>query len=46
MDIESIGGAVIVGVIGHDEQGWYLQPEQPLNVAYEYFLDNPSVFPQ
>ena len=46
VDIETIGGAVIVGVIGHDEQGWYLQPEQPLNVAYEYFLDNPSVFPQ
>ena len=46
VDIDTVGGAVIVGVIGHDEQGWYLQPEQPLNVTYEYFLDNPSVFPQ
>ena len=46
VDINTVGGAVIVGVIGYDEQGWYLQPEQPLNVAYEYFLDNPSVFPQ
>ena len=46
VDIDTVGGAVIVGVIGYDEQGWYLQPEQPLNVAYEYFLDNPSIFPQ
>ena len=46
VDINTIGGAVIVGVIGYDEQGWYLQPEQPLNVAYEYFLGKPSVFPQ
>ena len=46
VDIDTIGGAVIVGVIGFDEQGWYLQPEQPLNITYEYFLDNPSVFPQ
>ena len=46
VDIETVGGAVIVGVIGYDEQGWYLQPEQPLNVSYEYFLDKPSVFPE
>lgn len=46
VDIETVGGAVIVGKIGYDEQGWYLQPEQPLNVKYEYFLDNPSVFPR
>lgn len=46
VDINTIGGAVIVGVIGYDDQGWYVQPEQPLNVAYEYFLDNPSIFPQ
>ena len=42
----AVGGAVLVGVIGYDEQGWYLQPEQPLNVSYEYFLDKPSVFPE
>ena len=46
VDINTVGGAVIVGMIGYDAQGWYLQPEQPLNVTYEYFLDNPSVFPQ
>ena len=46
VDIDTVGGAVLVGVIGYDEQGWYLQPEQPLNVSYEYFLDKPSVFPE
>ena len=46
IDIETIGGAIIVGKIGYYEEGWYLQPEQPLNVKYEYFLDNPSVFPR
>ena len=46
VDIDTVGGAVIVGVIGYDGQGWYLQPEQPLNVTYEYFLDNPSLFPE
>ena len=46
VDIHTVGGAVIVGVIGYDGQGWYLQPEQPLNVTYEYFMDNPSVFLQ
>lgn len=46
LDISTVGGVVIVGVIGYDEQGWYIQPEQPLNISYEYFLDNPSVFPE
>jgi hypothetical protein len=45
LDIETIGGVVIVGKIGFDEKGWYIVPEQPLNITYEYFLDNPSVFP-
>ena len=44
VDIETVGGAVIVGTIGLDEQGWYLQPEQPLNITYHCFLDAPSVF--
>ena len=46
IDIETMGGAVIVGRIGFDEAGWHIIPEQPLNIAYEYFLDNPSVFPE
>lgn len=44
LDIETIGGAVIVGKIGFDEKGWHIVPEQPLNITYTYFLDNPSVF--
>lgn len=44
VDIETVGGAVIVGTVCRDEQGWYLQPEQPLNIAYQYFLDAPSLF--
>lgn len=46
IDIETIGGVVIVGRIGFDEAGWHIVPEQPLNISYTYFLDNPSVFPE
>ena len=46
LDIETLGGVVIVGKIGFDEAGWHIIPEQPLNITYEYFLDNPSVFPE
>ena len=45
VDIESLGGVVIGGRIGFDEQGWHIVPEQPLNITYTYFLDKPSVFP-
>ena len=44
IDIETVGGAVIIGTIGQDAQGWYLQAEQPLNITYHCFLDAPSVF--
>ena len=44
IDIETIGGVVIVGEIGFDEEGWHIIPEQPLNITYSYFLNNPSVF--
>ena len=46
VDIETIGGVVIVGKICFDEAGWHIVPEQPLNITYEYFLNNPSVFPE
>lgn len=45
VDIETIGGVVIVGRIGFDESGWHIVPEQTLNISYSYFLDKPSVFP-
>ena len=44
VDIETIGGVVIVGKIGYDEKGWHIVPETPLNITYTYFLDKPSVF--
>ena len=43
VEVKTTGGVVIVGTIGYDEKGWYIQPEQPLNVSYEYFLNNPTV---
>lgn len=42
--LSTTGGAVIVGVINYDDNGWFLTPEQPLDVEYNYFLDNPSRF--
>ena len=44
LDISTSGGAVIVGTVCRDEEGWFLRPEQPLNVEYHYFLDNPTRF--
>ena len=44
VDIGTTGGVVIIGNINYDEQGWYVQPIQPLNITFEYFLGNPSVF--
>ncbi len=44
VDIETDGGVVIVGKIGIDDGGWYIEPEQPLNITFEYFLGSPSVF--
>lgn len=43
LTLSTTGGAVIVGVIGKDEQGWYLAPDQLLTVEYHYF-DEPSRF--
>ena len=45
VDIETLGGVVIVGEIGFDEAGWHIIPEQPLNITYTYFYEKPSVFP-
>lgn len=46
LDIETVGGVVIVGKIGFDDAGWYITPEQPLNITYHYFYNNPSSFPE
>ena len=44
LDISTSGGVVIVGTVCCDEEGWFLTPEQPMNIEYHYFLDNPSRF--
>lgn len=44
VDIDTTGGVVIVGKIGVDDNGWYMQPEQPLNITFNYFEDKPSVY--
>lgn len=44
LDMSTDGGVVIVGTVCHDEEGWFLMPEQPLNIEYHYFLDNPTRF--
>ena len=33
--IETIGGVVIVGTVDFDDAGWYIAPEQPLNITYD-----------
>ena len=44
IDIETDGGVVIIGMIDKDDGGWYIRPEQPLNITFEYFLDNPTEY--
>ncbi len=46
VEIETVGGVVIVGKIGFDEKGWHIVPEQPLDITYTYFSDKPSMFPK
>lgn len=44
VEMKTPGGAVIVGVIEKDGEGWFLKPEQPLDVELTYFVDNPIKF--
>lgn len=46
IDIVTTDGVVLVGQMLLDEEGWYFQLEQPLNITFEYFLDNPTVYPE
>ena len=32
--------------ISYDDQGWCIVPEQPLNISFNYFLEDPSLFPE
>ena len=44
VDIKTNGGVVLVGKICFEENEWYFQTEQPLNITFEYIMDKPSVF--
>ena len=44
LNLSTTGGVVLVGTVNRDESGWFLVPEQPLNVEFHYFLDNPCYF--
>lgn len=44
LDIDTTGGAVLVGHIGYDDTGWFFSPEQPLNITFRFFHDEPSVY--
>ncbi|MGN0660903.1 MAG: transglutaminase domain-containing protein [Oscillospiraceae bacterium] len=44
LSIQTPGGAVVVGKIDKDENGWYFAPERPLTVELTYYLDNPEHF--
>ena len=44
VDIETDGGVVLIGKICFEENEWYFQTEQALNITFEYIMDKPSVF--
>lgn len=44
ISIETEAGAVLVGIVRKDADGWYLQTEQPVNVTLTALLDRPEVF--
>lgn len=44
LDIETPGGAVLIGRIEKDEEGWYFVPEQPLNLKLTYYIENVEEF--
>ena len=44
LSLSTPGGAVLIGTIDRDEQGWYFRPEQPLNVELTYFEERPLYF--
>ena len=44
VEIKTTGGVVVVGTVCHDDNGWYLTTEKPLNVEFEYFFGEPTTF--
>lgn len=44
LSLETESGAVLVGVIKKDSDGYYFMPEQPLNITLTYYIDRPEQF--
>lgn len=44
LSIETPSGAVLVGIINKDSEGWYFMPEQPVNITLTYYIDHPEKF--
>lgn len=44
LDIETQSGAVLIGSIKRDNEGWYFMPIQPLNITLTYYVDHEEKF--
>lgn len=44
ISVSTTGGVVMVGTVKQDAEGWYLVPEQPLDVEFCYFPEEPFDF--
>ena len=44
INLETPSGAVLIGSIKKDNEGWYFMPIQPLNITLTYFVDYPEKF--
>ena len=44
LDIETPSGAVLIGSIKRDNEGWYFMPIQPLNITLTYYVDHEEKF--
>ena len=44
LDIETPSGAVLIGSIKRDNEGWYFMPIQPLNITLTYYIEHEEKF--
>ena len=44
LDIKTPSGAVLIGSIKRDNEGWYFMPIQPLNITLTYYVEHEEKF--
>ena len=44
LDIKTPSGAVLIGSIKRDSEGWYFMPIQPLNITLTYYVEHEEKF--